>query len=128
MEAIHAGRRALEFETTITTLSGETRALMVRWRVPTGDESTYARTLLTSIDITEVRRAETRPRQVQRLEAMAQLTSGVAHDFNNILTVIRGNAELLEQSGIRTRHVDAIVRASGRASHLTERLFSFARE
>ena len=45
MEAIHGGRTALDFETTITTLAGDNRALMVRWRVPPGRPRSVMTTL-----------------------------------------------------------------------------------
>jgi signal transduction histidine kinase/CheY-like chemotaxis protein len=69
-------------------------------------------------------------RQSQKLEAVGALADGVAHDFNNVLTVISGNAQLAlvegvpEPSGTRLRE---IVHASERASGLVRQLLSFSR-
>jgi signal transduction histidine kinase/CheY-like chemotaxis protein len=68
----------------------------------------------------------------QRLEAIGQFTGGVAHDFNNILTVILGNVALLKYDpmGRATRaraELDEIEHAAQRAAELTHRLLAFAR-
>lgn len=70
-------------------------------------------------------------RQSQKMEAVGQLAGGVAHDFNNMLAGIMGNAELLymklagnqEQIGL----VEQILKAGEHAANLTKQLLSFAR-
>lgn len=79
-------------------------------------------------DISERKRLEAHLRQSQKMEAIGQLTGGVAHDFNNLLGVILGNAELLEDKiGTDDPQVQAVIRAAGRGSELTERLLAFSR-
>ena len=79
-------------------------------------------------DISERKRLEAQLRQAQKMEAVGQLTGGVAHDFNNLLGVILGNAELLEDRvGTENPHVQAVIRAAGRGSDLTQRLLAFSR-
>jgi signal transduction histidine kinase/CheY-like chemotaxis protein len=68
--------------------------------------------------------------QARRLEAIAHLTGGVAHDFNNILMVILGNVERLRLTGptsTAAHAVDEIETAARRAADLTHRLLAFAR-
>jgi PAS domain S-box-containing protein len=83
-------------------------------------------------DVTEQRRMEEALRQSQKMEVIGQLTGGVAHDFNNILTVIIGNIDALR------RHVDLAstdaqealeraLRGATRAAALTQRLLAFSR-
>ncbi len=71
-------------------------------------------------------------RQSQKMDAVGRLAGGVAHDFNNQLMVIMGNAELcLEQidSGHPIRgHLDVIMRASMRSAEVTQQLLAFARK
>jgi signal transduction histidine kinase/ActR/RegA family two-component response regulator len=71
--------------------------------------------------------------RAQRLESIGQLTGGVAHDFNNILTVILGNADLLKDgeadpaSEEAAQEIDQIEQAARRGAELTRRLLAFAR-
>jgi signal transduction histidine kinase len=80
----------------------------------------------------ERRRVEDALRRSQKMEAVGQLTGGVAHDFNNILTIILGNlAEArriaaAEDSDLQT-HLAASHRAAERAATLTHRLLAFSR-
>ncbi|HEU0097303.1 MAG TPA: PAS domain S-box protein [Allosphingosinicella sp.] len=89
-------------------------------------------------DITERRKAheeleEARAAlfQSQKLQALGELTGGVAHDFNNLMTVIRGSAELLTRPGLseekRGRYLKAILDTADRAATLTSHLLAFGR-
>ncbi len=84
-------------------------------------------------DVTREVQLEGQLRQAQKLEAVGQLAGGVAHDFNNMLAVIRGNAELLlmdeELLGPGAREgLRHIIGASERAANLTRQLLIFSRK
>ena len=72
-------------------------------------------------------------RQSQKMEAVGQLTGGLAHDFNNMLTGISGNLELLQarvaqgRTSEIERYIVAAQDAAQRAAALTHRLLAFAR-
>jgi len=79
----------------------------------------------------EQRRAEAQVRQAEKMDAIAQLASGVAHDFNNLLTAILAYSEsvfyqLPPQSSLRAE-ITEIRNAGERASALTRQLLAFGR-
>jgi PAS domain S-box-containing protein len=82
-------------------------------------------------DITERQRMEEQLRQAQKMESLGQLAGGVAHDFNNILTVIQGHASFLLQEGFLAPSVreplTQIQRSCAFAADLTRQLLLFSR-
>jgi signal transduction histidine kinase/ActR/RegA family two-component response regulator len=83
-------------------------------------------------DRTQERETENQLRQSQKMEAIGQLASSVAHDFNNVLTVISGCAELLSEEvaadSQAAEDVEEIRKASARAAALTRQLLAFSRK
>jgi PAS domain S-box-containing protein len=83
-------------------------------------------------DITEWKRLEEQLRQAQKMEAIGQLASGVAHDFNNILAVIQLQAGLLKaEQNLSLQQLDfagEIEQAAQRAANLTRQLLLFSRK
>jgi len=72
-------------------------------------------------------------RQAQKMEAVGQLTGGVAHDFNNMLAVVLGSLELLDRrldpDDLRAkRHLGSALEAARRSVTLTQRLLAFSRQ
>ncbi len=83
-------------------------------------------------DVTERRALEAQLTQSQKMEAVGRLAGGVAHDFNNILTVIRSCADFLRESlpdgDDRRVDVDEVLGATDRATSLTRQLLTFSRK
>ncbi len=83
-------------------------------------------------EMTERAAAEAQLRQAQKMEAVGQLTGGVAHDFNNMLAVVVGGLELAQRWLPDTpekaeRHLSNALDGANRAADLTRRLLTFAR-
>ncbi|MBI5393716.1 MAG: PAS domain S-box protein [Verrucomicrobia bacterium] len=103
-----------------------------------GPDRKVRQIVLWARDVTERKQAEearaqleAQLRQAQKMEAVGQLAGGVAHDFNNILTVILGNAHLLEgDSSLPSKARDKIrqlIKSGDRAATLTRQLLAFSR-
>ncbi len=79
----------------------------------------------------ELERANDQLRQAQKMEAIGQLTGGVAHDFNNVLQVISGNLQLLAmtlpEDAAAQRRIETAKFATDRGAKLSQQLLAFAR-
>ena len=88
--------------------------------------------LLLAQDVSERALLERQLRQSQKMEAIGQLAAGVAHDFNNILTVIQGHAGLMQQTLAATspeiKSIEQIIKSSDRAATLIRQLLMFSRK
>jgi PAS domain S-box-containing protein len=82
-------------------------------------------------DLTDKIASEAQLRQSQKMDAVGQLTGGVAHDFNNILTVITGTIEILRDGVADRPQLAEVARmideAAARGAELTQQLLAFAR-
>jgi PAS domain S-box-containing protein len=87
--------------------------------------------VITFVDITDRKRAETELRHSQKMESVGRLAGGVAHDFNNLLTAIDGFATLsqaaMPQGSPAWEDIEQIKIATQRAAALTRQLLVFGR-
>ena len=76
--------------------------------------------------------AETRLRQVQKMEALGTLAGGIAHDFNNMLFAIMGNAELIRDylaaGSPATEYMVRLMGSANRAKELVQQILAFSRQ
>lgn len=83
------------------------------------------------LDLTQIKHQEEQLRRAQKMDALGLLTGGVAHDFNNMLGVMTGYAELLEgalsEQPKLLKYVHEIHRAGERGAKLTKKLLSFSK-
>jgi PAS domain S-box-containing protein len=84
------------------------------------------------VDITRSKNLEEQLKHAQKLEAIGQLAGGVAHDFNNILSVIIGSVSLmrrkLDEDSPLVNYTNQIALAGERAANLTKSLLAFSRK
>ena len=83
-------------------------------------------------DVTEMLNLEAQLRHAQKLESVGQLAAGVAHDFNNVLTVISGYTECLmhrcQGDAMTSQALKQIAEGARRAATLTRQLLMFSRK
>jgi PAS domain S-box-containing protein len=128
MRAARRGQSKRNFETRYIDRQGN--AVALNW---TGTWSEPVRRhFFIGRDLTEKQAAEAQLRHAQKMDAVGQLTGGVAHDFNNILTVITGTIGILEEAVAGQPQLAAIARlideAAERGANLTKHLLAFARK
>ncbi|WOH69816.1 PAS domain S-box protein [Bradyrhizobium sp. BWA-3-5] len=122
------GRSKRNFETRYVSKDG--KAVALNW---TGTWSEPVRRhFFIGRDLTEKQAADAQLRHAQKMDAVGQLTGGVAHDFNNILTVITGTIGILEEAVAGQPQLVAVTKlideAAERGANLTRHLLAFARK
>jgi len=128
MRAARRGLSKRNFETRYVGKDG--KAVALNWSGTWSEP--VRRHFFIGRDLTEKQAADAQLRHVQKMDAIGQLTGGVAHDFNNILTVITGTIGILEEAVADRPELVSIAKlideAAERGASLTKHLLAFARK
>ncbi|MBM4289654.1 MAG: PAS domain S-box protein, partial [Deltaproteobacteria bacterium] len=124
------GEAQTPYELPIVTKSGETR-----WALEKVAATVYQgrrAALGYCLDITDKKNLEAQFLQAQKMEAVGRLAGGVAHDFNNMLSVILGYCDIMQmelhQDDPLSRYLAEIKQGAQRAATLTQQLLAFSRK
>jgi PAS domain S-box-containing protein len=119
------------FQYTMQDSAGRVRYVSVNGQPVFAADGRFMGYRGTATDLTKQHEAEERLRQSQKMDAIGQLTGGVAHDFNNVLTVITGTIEILGEGVADRPELAAIAQliedAASRGAEITSQLLTFAR-
>jgi two-component system, cell cycle sensor histidine kinase and response regulator CckA len=126
-------RVAPRFELTIVTKSGERRRILATNTMLRAPEGTPVGASSLALDVTDRRKLEHELLLQTKLESLGRLAAGVAHDFNNLITVMVGQVELLKRSSASKPEADISHQLStmdqvlGQATELTRSLLTYGR-
>lgn len=130
-EVIEEGKKVKAFETKRITKDGRLLNISISASIYRDHKGEPAGILAILRDITENKRLEDQFIAAQRLESLGTLAGGIAHNFNNILMGIQGNASLLSmdlpKESVYKKRIQNIIDLVKRASVLTNQLLGFAR-
>ena len=128
LRAARQGQQIHNFEAQFLHKDG--RSILLNWMATWSEPA--QRYFFVGRDLTEKRAAEAQIRQTQKMEAIGHLTGGVAHDFNNILTVVTGSIGILADELADRPDLAPIAQliedAASRGAQLTRQLLAFARK
>ena len=94
------------------------------------DQGNLLYSFASQLDVTKRRQAEAVMQQSQRMEALGSMATGVAHEFNNLMTIVAGSLEQARAHPSSERQAKQLARAAWAADHagrLTQQMLSFSR-
>jgi PAS domain S-box-containing protein len=125
------GGGGLDYEFRIVVPDGRIRWLADQGRVVRDSTGKLLYMTGVCLDVTERKQAEERLRQAQRMESVGQLAGGIAHEANNMMSVVLGCADyVLQRTDLAEpvrQDVDQIWRAAKRTAGITQQLLAFSR-
>ena len=128
--ALH-GTGGLDYEFRIVLPEGRIRWLADHGRVVRDANGKLQYMTGVCLDVTDRKQVDERLRQAQRMEAVGQLAGGIAHEANNMMSVVLGCADyVLQRSDLSApvrQDVDQIWRAAKRTAGITQQLLAFSR-
>ena len=131
LDNVSKGENHTSTETILVRKSGEQFPAMFTIYPRRDLEGKVIGTLGVSMDLSAEKEMELKLRHSEKMESIGQLAGGVAHDFNNMLGVIKGYADILVRSLDDEEFVDCakcINKAADRSAVLTNQLLAFARK
>jgi PAS domain S-box-containing protein len=133
MAQARAARQSVDIEVPLLRKDGTTILDRVNSRAIVSADSELLRYVGIHEDITDRHIRERQLRDVQKMQAITHFTSGVAHEFNNLLAVVISNAgdirdELKDSSPLVRKQIDLVSKAAARAAELVNKLLTFSRE
>jgi PAS domain S-box-containing protein len=130
LAALHQDRPVQLLECRLRARTGELRDVVLSADKFVMHGTPHA--LIIAQDVTQQVRLEHKVRQAQKMEAVGRLATGVAHDFNNMLTIIQGHLHLMTQANGAPvdpiSSLEQIATVSARGARLTRNLLEFSRK
>lgn len=122
---------AVDFDMEITLPNGQKREIRTYLRPESPSDGEVIGFYLLSLDVTRLNAANSALLQSQKMDALGRMSSGISHDFNNVLAIILGNivplSERLTDTEILEEYLEPAIAAARRGSDLTRRLLSLAK-
>ncbi len=132
IEEIYATGEPVKFVSRRLTREGSTLDVIVSAAIVKDDKGQGAGMVVNLTDITEQRKLEIQLRQAQKMESVGRLAGGVAHDYNNMLSVILGYTEMaLDQvppDDPLHEDLSEVLTAARRSADITRQLLAFSRQ
>ncbi|MBL7212610.1 MAG: PAS domain-containing protein, partial [Desulfobacteraceae bacterium] len=123
-------KQAFDFEFRTTPIEGSERIIRNRGEVEYDETGNPVRLFGTAQDITETRRLQAQVQESQKIEAIATLAGGIAHQFNNALTPIIGHIDLLKmkhgEDENTKKSLKDMKKSGHHMAHLTSQLLAYA--